>query len=106
MEIVLITELWIFRVLAFVALGIELWALADCAKRNAASFEASFKRTKGFWLGVTGGSAAVGALTALVGAFGLFGILQLVAVIAACVYLADVKPAVSEVQSGGPYGPW
>lgn len=106
MEIVLWTEIWLFRGLGLLALGIELWALADCAKRNPATFEATFKRTKGFWLGITGGSAAVGALTAFVGAVGLFGLLQIVAVVAACVYLADVKPAVSEVQSGGPYGPW
>ncbi|NJC21254.1 hypothetical protein BJ994_000330 [Arthrobacter pigmenti] len=105
MDIVLQSEFWLFRGLAFLALGIELWALADCAKRKATSFEATLKRTKGFWLGMTGGSAAVGAFTAWFGAFGLFGILQLVAVIAACVYLADVKPAVSEVQSGG-YGSW
>ena len=39
---------------------------------------------------------------------GLFGI---AAVTAACVYLADVRPAVREAGSGGsrnvgPYGPW
>lgn len=107
MEIVLWTEFWLFRGLGLLALGIELWALVDCAQRKQAAFEATFKRTKGFWLGMTGGSAAIGALTALViGPVGLFGLLQLAAVIAACVYLADVKPAVSEVQSGGPYGPW
>lgn len=106
MEIVLLTELWLFRVLGYLALGIELWALADCARRKPASFEATFKRTKSFWLGMTAGAAAIGALTALFGGVGLFGLLQLVAIIAACVYLADVKPAVSEVQGSGPYGPW
>ncbi|GAA2175094.1 hypothetical protein GCM10009784_16110 [Arthrobacter parietis] len=106
MEIVLLTELWLFRVLGYLALAIELWALVDCARRQPASFEATFKRTKSFWLGLTAGSAAIGALTAYFGGFGLFGLLQLVAIIAACVYLADVKPAVSEVQGSGPYGPW
>ncbi|WP_309071190.1 DUF2516 family protein [Arthrobacter sp.] len=106
MEIVLLTEFWLFRGLAFLALGIELWALVDCAQRKPASFEATFKRTKSFWLGMTAGAAGIGALTALFGAAGLFGLLQLVAIIAACVYLADVKPAVSEVQGSGPYGPW
>jgi hypothetical protein len=105
-EIVLFTEFWLFRGLAFLALGIELWALVDCAQRKPASFEATFKRTKGFWLGMTAGAAAIGTLTALLGSAGLFGLLQLAAIIAACVYLADVKPAVSEVQGSGPYGPW
>lgn len=100
------TEFWLFRGLAFLALGIELWALADCVKRKPSSFEATFKRTKSFWLGMTAGAAGIGALTAWLGAAGLFGLLQLAAVIAACVYLADVKPAVSEVQGSGPYGPW
>lgn len=106
MEIVLFTEFWLYKGLALLALGIELWALADCVRRNPASFEATFKRTKGFWLGMTGGAAAVGALTAWAGGVGLFGLLQLAAIIAAAVYLADVKPAVSEVQGSGPYGPW
>ena len=106
MEIVLLTELWLFRVLGYLALAIELWALVDCAQRKPASFEATFKRTKSFWLGLTAGAAAIGALTAIFGGIGLFGLLQLVAIIAACVYLADVKPAVSEVQGSGPYGPW
>ncbi|SDI42318.1 Protein of unknown function [Arthrobacter subterraneus] len=107
MELVLLTEMWLFRVLGYVALGIELWAFIDCIQRKPASFEATFKRTKSFWLGLTAGAAAIGALTALFGGIGLFGLLQLAAIIAACVYLADVKPAVSEVQgSSGPYGPW
>lgn len=106
MELVLNIEQWLFLGLGLLALGIELWALADCVQRKPASFEATFKRTKSFWLGMTGGAAGIGALTALIGPQGLFGLLQLAAVIAACVYLADVKPAVSEVQGSGPYGPW
>lgn len=106
MEIVLLTEFWLYRGLALLALGIELWALVDCLQRKPATFEATFKRTKSFWLGMTGAAAGIGALTAWVGPAGLFGLLQLAAIIAACVYLADVKPAVSEVRGSGPYGPW
>ena len=73
------------------------------------------KRTKTFWLAVTGGAMAVGLLSVLgggggglLGPLGLFG---LVAVTAASVYLADVRPAVKDVGRGGnrnmgPYGPW
>ncbi len=98
-------ERYLFLALGILAVAIEIWALADCAKRKPASFEATFKRTKGFWMGITGGAAAVGLLSIFLQG-GLFPILQLVAVVAACVYLADVKPAVSETQSSGPYGPW
>lgn len=109
MDIVLDIQRYLYLALGFLALGIELWALADCLRRSPASFEASFKRTKGFWAGLTGAAAGVGLLTALFGGGGLFGLMQLAAVIAASVYLADVKPALSEIRgsgSHGPYGPW
>ncbi|MHA7293005.1 DUF2516 family protein [Arthrobacter sp. HLT1-21] len=107
MDIAYEIRYFLYLALGLVALGIEVWALADCVRRPAANFEATMKRTKGFWTAMTGGAAAVGALTALVTSTGLFGLLQIVAVVAACVYLADVKPAVSEVRGGsGPYGPW
>jgi hypothetical protein len=73
------------------------------------------KRTKTFWLAVTGASMAIGALSVLgggggglIGPFGLFG---LAAVVAASIYLADVRPAVKDAGRGGsrnrdPYGPW
>ncbi len=104
---VLTFEAYLYLALGFVALGIELWALIDCVRRPAASFEATLKRTKGFWMAVTGGAAIVGVFSALYSpGFDLF---KLVAVVAAGVYLADVKPAVSEIRgrgNQGPYGPW
>lgn len=76
--------------------AICLWALIDCATRKGTAFEAGFKRTKGFWLGITGGAAFVGLL-ALLGIPGIFGptLFTLAAVTGAGVYLADVRPAVS-----------
>ena len=73
------------------------------------------KRTKTFWLALTGGALAIGVLSLLsllggggLGSLGLFG---LAAVTAASVYLADVRPAVKDAGRGGsrnmgPYGPW
>ena len=104
---VLTFEAYLYLALVFIALGIELWAFIDCVRRPAASFEASLKRTKGFWMAITGGAAVVGIFSAF---YSLgFDLFKLVAVVAACVYLADVKPAVSEIRgrgSQGPYGPW
>ena len=53
----------------------------------------------------------VATLLGFVSVGGLGGILAIVAVIAAGVYLADVKPALDQVmgkgrRSEGPYGPW
>lgn len=108
-------ETGIYFLLALVALALEVWAFFDCLRHKANAFEAVSKRTKTFWLAVTGGAMAVGLLSlldggggGLLGPLGLFG---LVAVTAASVYLADVRPAVKDAGRGGsrnmgPYGPW
>ena len=109
MELVLQTQLYLYLALGFVALGIEVWALVDCVRRPKTAFEAAFKRTKGFWLALTVGAVVVGVLSVL-SSRGGFNLFQLVAIIASCVYLADVKPAVSQTSgrggNNGPYGPW
>lgn len=104
----------VFFVLAVVALGLELWALVDCARHRANAFEATGKRTKTFWLALTGGATLVGVISLLGsggGLFGTLGLFGLAAVVAASVYLADVRPAVKDAGRGGsrntgPYGPW
>lgn len=104
----------VFFVLALVALGLELWALLDCVRHKAGAFEATGKRTKTFWLALTGGATLVGVLSLLGsggGLFGTIGLFGLAAVVAASVYLADVRPAVKDAGRGGsrntgPYGPW
>ncbi|MFJ5699195.1 DUF2516 family protein [Arthrobacter sp. NPDC093139] len=102
-------------ILLFVALALEVWAFFDCVRHRANAFQAVGKRTKTFWLALTGGALAVGALAlatyrggSLLGSLGLFG---LAAVVAASIYLADVRPAVKDAGRGGsrnrdPYGPW
>lgn len=107
-------ERTIFLILAVVAVGLELWALIDCARHRANAFEATGKRTKGFWLALTGGAALIGVISLLSsggGIFGTLGLFGLAAVVAASVYLADVRPAVKDAGRGGhrnmgPYGPW
>lgn len=86
-----------------------LWALIDCARTRADAFVAASKRTKQFWLLFTGGAALIGFIFM----FNPFSIFNVIAVVAAGVYLADVRPAVKSVQGRGgstthmgPYGPW
>ena len=107
-------ETALFFILALVALGLEAWAFLDCARHKAASFEATGKRTKMFWLALTGGATLIGAISLFGsggGIFGALGLFGLAAVVAASVYLADVRPAVKDAGRGGnrstgPYGPW
>jgi hypothetical protein len=107
-------ETGVYFILALVAFGIEAWAFFDCFRHKANAFEAVSKRTKTFWLALTGGAFAIGALSLYAGGgggFGTLGLFGLAAVTAASVYLADVRPAVKDAGRGGsrnmgPYGPW
>lgn len=95
-------------VLGIAAFALMAWALIDCLRVRADAFPAAGKRTKQFWLILTGVATAIG----FVSIFGPLNIFNLAAVIAAAVYHTDVKPAVRSVQGRGggshmgPYGPW
>ncbi len=107
MSVLSSAQSWIVLVLSIAALGVEVFAFIDCLRRRADAFTAAGKRTKGFWTLVTGVATLLGFIS--LGA--LAGILAIVAIIAAGVYLADVKPALDQVigkgrRSDGPYGPW
>lgn len=85
----------------FICAAISVWAFVDCTVRKGPAFEANLKRTKGFWLGLTGGATLVTLLGLLVPgsglllSFGGYGLFNIAAVTAAGVYLADVRPAVA-----------
>ena len=76
------------------ALALTLWAFVDALIRPANGFVAMGKLTKPAWLGIT---ALAAVLVYLMTPMSLFG---LPAVIAAVVYLADVRPAVRGLHRG------
>ncbi len=87
-------------------LGIMVFALVDALRIRAEAFPAAGKLTKNIWLVILG--IALAANLALFNILSIFGI---AGVIAAAVYLLDVRPAVRQVGGGrgrddGPYGPW
>ena len=94
--------------LGIAALALEVFAFVDAVRHRPDAYVAAGKRTKQFWSIVTGVSALVGFVTML-SPLNLFGILG---VVAAGIYLADVRPALLQVSgrgrgsSQGPYGPW
>lgn len=107
MDLLGTTQYWIVVVLSVGALGVEVYAFVDCVRRRADAFSAAGKRTKNFWMLVTG----VAMLFGFISLMAFPGLLAIIAVIAAGVYLADVKPALDQVmgkgrRSDGPYGPW
>ena len=89
------------RALSLLVFVLAAWAFVDCLTKASVQFQRAFKRTKGFWLALTGGAAV----------FSLFGVLSpglflfaLIAATVAGVYLTDVRPAVG-LESKGP-GSW
>ena len=83
-------------IVSVVCAALSVWAFVDCTIRKGPAFQASSKRTKGFWLGLTGGAAFVTLLSVLASSpfFGL-SLFNIAGVTIAGVYLADVRPAVT-----------
>ena len=91
-----------FYVTGLICVAVAVWGFIDCLIRKGPAFEANSKRTKGFWLGVTGAAALVTLLglllpegSSFIFGFGGYGLFNIAAVTAAGVYLADVRPAVA-----------
>lgn len=102
----------IFWGLAIAAFGLSVWALVHAIRTPSPAFQAAGKLTKKLWLIfllLATFFTLVAASTYLGIGFEQFNIFTIASVIASGVYLADVKPAVSEYRGGsnqGPYGPW
>ncbi|HEX5497133.1 MAG TPA: DUF2516 family protein [Mycobacteriales bacterium] len=90
-----LTEL-LLRAVYVGVLIVEAWAVVDCVRRPTASYVAAGKLTKPAWLAITVLALATSLLHLSI--FNLFG---LAGIIAAVVYLVDVRPAIKEVQGGG-----
>ena len=97
---------FVLVVLGVAAFALEAYAAVDAARRTPGTFVAAGKRTKGFWLAILVVAALIGFVV-MINPLGIFG---LIAVVAAAIYLADVKPALDQVTgrrgTSGPYGPW
>ena len=85
---------WLMFVLFWGAVGLTVWAFVDALIRPAAAYVATGKLTKPAWAAITGLSAAVIYL------FTVLHFLGLPAIIAAIVYLVDVRPAVRGLRRG------
>lgn len=82
-------------VLGVALLATTVFAFVDALRHREDAYRAADKMTKGRWLLITGLAAAFGLLV-LRNPLSLFGI---IAIVAAGVYLADVRPALQEVES-------
>lgn len=88
----------VYLALYLVVFVLSAWALVDAASRPAAAFVNAGKRTKKFWLLVTGAATAISFIA--LPPLGQGGFLVIIAAVAAGVYLADVRPAVRPYSGG------
>jgi hypothetical protein len=86
---------WLITALYWAALALTVWAFVDSLIRPAAGFVAAGKLTKPGWAVITGLAAVIIFLSKNPMTF-----LGLPAVIAAVVYLVDVRPAVRGLRRG------
>jgi hypothetical protein len=98
----------VFWALALSSLGLKGYALFDAFRVNQEAYSLANKLTKNLWLLILGIALAVNIVL-----LNPLNFLNLIGVVAAAVYLVDVRPAVKQVGGGGsrgthmvPYGPW
>lgn len=84
----------IYTVVLYGTLALAVWAFIDAIIRPAAAFVAAGKLTKPGWMAITGIAALVLYWRGPLDFFGL------PAVIAAVVYLVDVRPSVRGLPRG------
>jgi len=84
----------VYDALLYGTLALALWAFVDALVRPAAGFLAAGKLTKPGWLAITGLAVLV------IYFFTPMSFLGLPAIIAAVVYLVDVRPAVRGLRRG------
>lgn len=114
------SALWSLQALLLVALelaafGVQAFAFVDALRQRTDAFTAAGKLTKRLWLLITGVAFAIGIIFLInqlqapdyMGY--VFHPINIVALVAAGVYLADVRPAIKQITGGGnagPYGGW
>lgn len=86
-------EFTVLRVLFFALVALKIWALADAAYRKDALYVAAEKQNKAFWLIILAVFLLLQVLLpSPIHPFNLIG------TVAACVYLADVRPALRAMR--------
>lgn len=106
MTILTNVQLGALLLLGVVLLGVEVWALIEALRGRSAMYQAYGKLTKPAWVAIT----AVAVLLGVLGLRNPVSLSGIAAIVAAGVFLADVRPLVRPPSkrggTNGPYGPW
>lgn len=96
-DLIVLVTYYVGLALALVVAALSIFALIEAARASSYAYQSAFKRTKGFWVGVTGASVAFSVLmvwqSMAVGGGSVF--MRLIVATAVGVFLADVRPAVA-----------
>ena len=89
----------LYLIVYYGCLALGLWALIDAAIRKSEAYPAVDRQTKPVWLAIlAGGLIAQWAFPALGGS--LLGVLGMAGIVAAIVYLVDVRKKLIEITRG------
>jgi hypothetical protein len=88
-------DFYVLRVIWLAGIPLGVYAFVHALLQRPDAFTAADKLTKPAWLGITGAAALV-----LVLFQGPMTILWLAGLVAALVYIVDVRPQVKDVQRG------
>lgn len=86
---------WILIIVGYPAILVGLYAFVHALLQRADAFTAADKLTKPAWLGITGAATVVLFLSRTP-----YSLLWIAGLVAALVYIVDVKPKVTDIQKG------
>jgi uncharacterized protein DUF2516 len=86
--------MWILRIIWIAGIPVGVFAFVHAALQRADAFTAVDKLTKLAWVGITGAAAVL----LIISYDGPYTIIWIAGLVAALVYLVDVRPKVKEIQ--------
>ena len=108
MDLVHSVQEFVLLILGVGALLLTGFAAFDVVRRKAPLFPHVGRLTKPVWMGILIAAFLISIL--FFGSPGTVGILNVIGVVAAGVYLAEVRPKLRQIDGGGrnsgPYGPY
>lgn len=105
---VALIQTWIFAALAVVLFAVQVWAFVNALRFRPDAYVAAGKRTKGFWLLLTGLSMLLGflSLPPPIGGSSATPLLMIIGIVIAGVFLTDVLPALRTVMENSRRNRW
>lgn len=91
-------QIWVLAAIWVAILVAQVIAFFDAAMRPRQAFEATGKLTKPAWMGITGLSLVITLLCGQASVMSNGAMFVLAGLVAALVYLTDVRPALREVS--------